>query len=394
MESMGEVGVIQEKPGRSRIALTSMDKDGRDLFVSMLKDEGLDVKIDPIGNIWGIRAGRTDALPVMMGSHLDSVANAGIFDGALGVLAGLEVIRTLNENGIETEKPVAVASFTNEEGARFQPDMMGSMVASGSYRLEDALRARDDEGISVEEALQETGYAGKDRLRASSYLELHVEQGPVLDREGIQIGVVRGIQGISWWHGTYIGEANHAGTTPLDYRKDSLLGVSELCCEIRLLAEKIGHGALTTVGRVHPYPDIINVIPSKTWFSLDFRHPDRNLFEEGKRAVEELVRGIALKHGLSWELEQVANALPITFPLSMVQMVERHARKSGYSLAPMVSGAGHDAQFMHRMCPSAMIFVPSRGGKSHCPEEDTSWEDIERGSNLLLRCILELGGSV
>lgn len=394
METMGKVGIIDDSPGRSRIALTSQDKDGRDLFVSMLSSEGLDVRVDPIGNIWGIRAGRTDALPVMMGSHLDSVANAGIFDGSLGVLAGLEVIRTLNEHGIETEKPLAVASFTNEEGARFQPDMMGSMVASGCYPLEDALQARDDKGISVEAALKEIGYAGNDRLQASSYLELHVEQGPVLDREKIQIGVVKGIQGIAWWHGTYTGEANHAGTTPLDYRKDSLLAASELCCEMRLLAEKIGAGALATVGRIHPYPDIINVIASQTWFSLDFRHYDRTVFEEGKKEVEGLVRRIARQHGVSCKLEQVANALPVSFPLSMVQMVERHARKSGYSLAPIVSGAGHDAQFMHRMCPSAMIFVPSRNGRSHCPEEYTSWEDIERGTNLLLRCILELGCSL
>ena len=392
MESMGHIGVTEGQPGRTRLALTREDKEGRDLFVSLLEEEDLHVHIDAIGNIWGIRPGYIEAAPVMMGSHLDTVAHAGMFDGALGVLAGLEVIRTLNERNIRTRKPLAVASFTNEEGARFQPDMMGSLVASGNCALEEALAAVDDNGIRVKDALEEIGYAGKDRLRASSYLELHVEQGPVLERENVEIGVVKGIQGIAWWHGTFRGEANHAGTTPLEYRKDSLLAVSELCCEMRGLAEKIGEGALTTVGRVHPYPDIINVIPAETWFSLDFRHSNRVLFEEGKKSVEDLVRHMADKHGVALEFDQVANAMPVSFPLSMIQMVQRYAHKSGYSWMPIVSGAGHDAQFMHRMCPSAMIFVPSAGGRSHCPEEHTSWEDIKKGADILLLCALEMAG--
>ena len=391
LEAMGEIGVRPGGAGRTRLALDDGDRAGRDLFVTWLRDAKLDVVIDPVGNICGIRPGRNgSAKPVMMGSHLDTVRDAGPYDGVYGVLAGLEVIRTLNDHAVETEMPVAVTAFTNEEGARFQPTMMGSMYVSGDLGLEQIYRTTDDEGVSVGEELERIGYVGEGRIEASAYLELHVEQGPVLDRRKVQAGVVQGIQGIAWWRGRFSGEANHAGTTPLEYRRDALLAAAELCCELRTFAEEMGNGALTTMGRLRVSPDVVNVIPSEAAFSLDFRQVDESLFERGKHAVEEMVRRIADKHGLSFDLEQNTDTPPLRFAPSMVALVERAVRELGLTNIPMPSGAGHDAKYMHRVCPTAMIFVPSIGGRSHCPEERTRPEDLAGGANVLLRCALEL----
>ncbi len=391
---MGEIGHTASGEGRTRLALTEEDREGRFLFVKWLKAEKLEVCIDPVGNIWGIRQGKDGSLaPVIAGSHLDTVQNAGMFDGALGVLGGLEVIRTLNDHGIETEKPVAVAAFTNEEGARFQPDMMGSMYVSGELDLESVYNSTDDDGVNVETALKNIGYIGRDNLEASAYLELHVEQGPLLFREHVQTGVVQGIQGIAWWKGIFRGETNHAGTTPLEYRKDTLLAVSELCCRLRELASKLGNNTRTTMGRIHPFPDIVNVIPGRTTFTIDLRQYNQEIFEKGKIRVEQLVNEVSEKHGLCCSLEQVVNASPVVFPLSMTELVNRAADKCGYKHIALPSGAGHDAQFMHRICPSGMIFVPSIEGRSHCPEEKTDWDDAAAGVDILLHSILELAGS-
>ncbi len=379
---------------RSRLALTEEDRKGRELFVKWLEEAGLEVRIDGIGNIWGIRPGKdTSAYPVMAGSHLDTVADGGIFDGVLGVLGALEVIRTLNDMRIHTDKPVAVVSFTNEEGARFQPDMMGSMVASGTLDVKEAWEASDDDNVTVGSALESIGFVGSDILKASAYLELHVEQGPLLDREGVKAGVVEGIQGIAWWRGKYTGEANHAGTTPMVYRKDTFVAVADLCCRIRKLADDLGNNTRTTMGRVHTVPDIVNVIPGETDFTIDFRQYDEDLFGKGKRRVENLVEKTAQRHGVSFELKQMVNARPVRFLPSMVDLVERAVQEWGYTNIRLSSGAGHDAQFMHRMCPSGMIFVPSVGGRSHCSEEWTEWEDAAGGVDILLQCILELAGS-
>jgi N-carbamoyl-L-amino-acid hydrolase len=268
---MGKIGRKTGEKGITRLALSQEDEKARDLLVHWLQEEGLEVIIDPIGNIFGIRAGTEDKLPIVAGSHLDTVKNAGIFDGALGVISALEVVRSLNDTSYKTKRPIVVACFTNEEGARFQPDMMGSSVFSGIYPLKEALSRHDDEGTTVKEALEMIDYRGKDTLVPGYYLELHVEQGPVLFRSGIDIGVVEGIQGIAWWHGRYNGEANHAGTTPLNMRKDALLGAAELCCELNNLAQEIGQGSVSTMGRLNPNPDVINVIPGSAHFTIDFR---------------------------------------------------------------------------------------------------------------------------
>jgi len=391
-KSLKEMGMVGATPsgGVNRLALGDADGEARDLLASWFRDLSLEVKVDPIGNIFAVRRGHEDSEPVVMGSHIDTVREAGVFDGALGVLGALEVLRALDDGDVETVKPVAVAVFTNEEGARFQPDMMGSMVFTGKLGVEEAYASRDDEGVTVGQALDRIGYKGEESLTPSCYLELHVEQGPVLHSTGQKIGVVEGVQGIAWWHGGYVGEANHAGTTPLSHRRDALLGAADLCVGLRALAEELGRGSVATMGRLRPAPDVINVVPGGAEFTVDFRQYDPNLFKEGEGMVEALVREVAERHGLSWSLRQSADAQPVRFDGAMVDLVESKARSLGLSCTRMPSGAGHDAQFMSYVCPTAMVFVPSVGGRSHCREEWTEPVDCVNGARVLLECVLDL----
>jgi len=393
LEEMGQIGYGGPEKGVTRLALSDEDKQARDLFVSWLREAGLEVTIDPIGNIFGLRKGATNEPPVMAGSHLDTVREGGAFDGALGVLGALEAIRTLNDCGIHTHKPVAVACFTDEEGARFQPCMLGSGVVAGLIRLEEAYAKKDDAGISVREELERIGYKGKEWLKPGAYFELHVEQGPILDAKGISIGIVEGIQGIAWWQGKYQGEANHAGTTPLDMRRDALLGAAELVCFLRRLAGELGHDTRTTVGRLRPHPDIINVIPGQAHFTMDLRQYEEVLYEEGKRHAEQLVAQIASNRNLEYELEMVGDAKPVHFNPDMVNLIEEMAKKAAFSYMRIPSGAGHDAQYMRAICPTTMIFVPSIKGRSHCPQEKTDFEHAAKGATVLVNAILELAGS-
>ena len=389
---MGRVG--REGDGVSRLALNDANKEGRDLFTGWLRDEGLDIRVDHIGNIFGVREGNDgDEPPVVVGSHLDTVREAGVFDGALGVLSGLEIVRLLNQYDIDTERAVAVAAFTNEEGARFQPDMMGSMVHAGQLGIEEAWAATDDHGVTVKDELRRIGYLGSDKMEVSRYLELHVEQGPVLHLEGLDIGVVEGVQGMAWWDGEYAGEANHAGTTPLDLRRDALLAAAELCIRLRETAERLGKGSVATMGRLHPRPDIRNVVPGGAFFTVDFRQYERGLYEEGQGIVVKLVEEVAERHGVDASLKQTVDAKPVRFDPDMVGLVESKTRELGLSYKAMHSGAGHDAQFMSHVCPTSMVFVPSIGGRSHCPEERTLKADCVNGANVLLGCVLELSGA-
>jgi len=390
---MGQVG--REGDGVNRLALNDANKQGRELFTGWLRDEGLEVRVDRIGNIFGVREGADQGEPpVVAGSHLDTVSEAGVFDGALGVLSGLEIVRLLNQEDVETRRGVAVAAFTNEEGARFQPDMMGSMVFTGQLDVETAWAASDDDGVTVKDELQRIGYLGEDEFNAGHYLELHVEQGPVLHSEGLEVGVVEGVQGMAWWDGEYKGEANHAGTTPLHLRRDALLAAADLCCRLREKAEELGHGSVVTMGRLHPKPDIRNVVPGGAFFTVDFRQYERALYEVGQKKVVKLIEETSERHGLERHLVQTVDAKPVRFDRGMVELVERKTKELGLSYKVMHSGAGHDAQFMSHVCPTAMIFVPSIGGRSHCPEERTLKADCVNGANVLLRCVLELSSGV
>jgi len=392
LDSLLEMGQIGKNgKGVNRLALNDSDKKARDRLIEWFREENLEVLIDPIGNISGLRKGKDKHKPpVMVGSHLDTVKKAGIYDGALGVLAGLAIIRYLNQEDIQTNQSVAVTSFTNEEGARFQPDMMGSMVCTGKLDPETAYKAKDDDGITVKEELQRIGYLGKDRIFASHYLELHVEQGPILHSENLQIGVVEGVQGMAWWDAEYFGEANHAGTTPLHLRKDALLATAETCVKIREIAERIGNETVVTMGRLQLKPDIRNVIPSSTFFTIDFRQYKTDLYEAGQKTIVNQIKETTKKHGLEYTLTKTVDAKPVKFQNNMVSLIEEKTRQLGFNYKRMHSGAGHDAQFMTHICPTAMIFVPSINGKSHSPEEFTTKNDCINGANLLLNCVLDL----
>lgn len=391
IRAMGSVGFDPETGGRTRLALTDEDKAGRDLLCRWMRDEGLEVKIDEIGNIFGIREGSDPSeLPVMMGSHIDTVRDAGMFDGVYGVLGGLEVIRTLNENEVTPKSSLVVAAFTNEEGARFQPDMMGSLYYTRKVELGELLSSRDDSGITVGEELDRIGYGGAYSTPVGCYLELHVEQGPRLHAEGVSIGIVEGVQGLAWWTGEYYGESNHAGSTPMEMRKDTLLAVAELALEAEKLALSLGRGSVATMGRIAPRPDIINIVPGKCSFTLDFRQFDGELFEEGKREVEKLIVSCAARRGLKYCFKKAAEAAPVIFDRGMVELVGSRAAFLGLDSMKMISGASHDAQFLSSFCPTVMIFVPSVGGRSHCPEEWTDVKDLENGCNVLLHSVLEL----
>ncbi len=391
IRAMGSVGFDPETGGRTRLALTDEDKAGRDLLCRWMRDEGLEVKIDEIGNIFGIREGSDPSeLPVMMGSHIDTVRDAGMFDGVYGVLGGLEVIRTLNENEVTPKSSLVVAAFTSEEGARFQPDMMGSLYYARKVELGELLSSRDDSGITVGEELDRIGYGGAYSTPVGCYLELHVEQGPRLHAEGVSIGIVEGVQGLAWWTGEYYGESNHAGSTPMEMRKDTLLAVAELALEAEKLALSLGRGSVATMGRIAPRPDIINIVPGKCSFTLDFRQFDGELFEEGKREVEKLIVSCAARRGLKYCFKKAAEAAPVIFDRGMVELVGSRAAFLGLDSMKMISGASHDAQFLSSFCPTVMIFVPSVGGRSHCPEEWTDVKDLENGCNVLLHSVLEL----
>ena len=391
IREMGAVGFDPQTGGRTRLALTDSDKEGRDLLCRWMREEDLDVKIDPLGNIFGVRDGSDPSeLPVMMGSHIDTVRDAGMFDGVYGVLGGLEVMRTLNQNKVSTRRPLALAAFTNEEGARFQPDMMGSLYYTGTVGLEELMSAKDDGGLTVREELERIGYKGNETVRAGCYIELHIEQGPRLHAAGLPIGVVEGIQGLAWWTGEYCGESNHAGSTPMEMRKDALLAAAELASEAEKLALRLGKGSVSTMGRISPKPDIINIVPGKCSFTLDFRQFESGLFEEGKREVERLITSCAEKRGLKCYFKKSAEAPPVVFDCRMAGLIERTASMLGLDSKRMISGASHDAQFLSPFCPAVMIFVPSKGGRSHCPEEWTEAKDLENGCNVLLHSVLEL----
>jgi len=387
INTLGKIG--KNGQGTTRLTLTDTDKQARDQLIKWLKQASLDIKIDNIGNIYGTRKAKTTNPPIVLGSHIDTVKNAGIYDGALGVLAALETINTLNDQNTETETPITVAAFTNEEGARFQPDMMGSMVHTGALPVETAWNAKDDQGTTVKEELQRIGYLGNDTIEPGRYIELHVEQGPILHTENIQIGIVEGIQGMAWWDATYTGEPNHAGTTPLTHRRDTLLAAAETCIKIRKTAENI-KGSVATMGRLHNKPDIRNVIPGHTFFTIDYRQYQPELYEKGQRSVADQIKETAQKHGLEYTLKQTVDAKPVRFNPEMVNFIETKTKQLGYTNTRIHSGAGHDAQFLTHTCPTAMIFVPSIGGKSHSPQEKTNPHDLVNGANLLYHVALEL----
>ena len=392
LDELAQVGAI-EGGGCARLALSDEDKAGRDLVVGWMGALDLEVCIDAIGNVIGMRSGRESLPPIMIGSHIDTVRAGGRYDGNYGVLAALEVVRTLNEAEITTRRPIAVAFFTNEEGARFQPDMMGSLVYAGGLGLTEAYATTDRDGIAVGDELRRIGYLGTappGAIRPHAFLELHIEQGPILDEERIRIGVVESVQGISWTEYTVTGVSNHAGTTPMRLRRDAGYLAASVTVFVRKLAREIGGHQVATVGSLSLRPNLINVVPNHAVFTVDLRNTDEALLKEAEARVAAHVSKIAKEERLEVEGKVLARFEPVVFDAGLVDRVERHARALSLSTRRMPSGAGHDAQMMQRLCPAAMIFVPSVAGLSHNVREHTEADDLVAGAEVLLNLVLEL----
>lgn len=391
LEEIAKIGATP-RGGVHRLALSDEDRRGRDLFVQWLRDLAVQVTIDEMGNIFGLRAGQNgDLAPVMTGSHIDSQPQGGRFDGILGVLGALEVLRTLAEKKVETLRPVAIVDWTNEEGSRFPPAMCGSGVWSGSLKQDEVYQRTDPRGRSIGEELERIGYKGKRPAKAwplHSYYELHIEQGPVLEKEDRRIGVPRGIVGIGWYDVALEGEANQVGPTPMKGRKDALCAAAKMVLKVNEIAAEMGGDLVATVGEIHNFPNSRNIIPGRVHFTLDIRSwEDEKVCAAWQRISEEFsgiarLRGVGIKTAETW---RVAHA---PFDEALVQRVWKSAEELGYAPLAMVSGAGHDASYMSRVAPTAMIFVPSIGGRSHVEVENTTWEDCAAGADVLLHCVL------
>ena len=378
--------------GCARLALTDEDAAGRDLVVGWMNELGLTVSTDVIGNVigtWDVGTGS----PVMTGSHIDTVRTGGKYDGNLGVLAGLEVIQTLQESGITPPRPMSVGFFTNEEGSRFAPDMLGSLVYVGGLDIETALEIVGIDGASVGNELERIGYNGALPCPGPSphaFVELHVEQGPVLEQKGIRIGAVTGVQGISWQEVTIKGQSNHAGTTPMSMRRDPGFVAAKISVFLRDLASRYGGDQVCTVGKIDLFPNLINVIPATAVLTLDVRNTDEYLLQKAEDEISAYITELALLEDVQVTTRGLARFEPVVFDDSVVGLVEEIALNHGHTVCRMPSGAGHDAQMFARVCPTAMVFVPSVDGISHNPAEYTSPEDLIAGTDILLHVMYRL----
>ena len=385
------------KGGVCRLTLTDLDKQGRDLVTRWAREAGMSVTIDKIGNGFMRRPGRNNSLPpIMTGSHIDTQPTGGKFDGNYGVLAGIEVVRTLNDLGIETEAPIEVAFWTNEEGSRFVPVMMGSGVFAKAFTLEHAYAARDTEGKSVGEELARIGYIGSEepgQHPIGAYFETHIEQGPVLEDNDITIGVVQGVLGIRWFDCTVTGMEAHAGPTPMALRKDAMQVAAPIMQEVVATALRHAPHGRGTVGMVHVHPNSRNVIPGRVKFSIDLRNSTDAVVDQMADEVKAFAARLSQQSGLDVKIELVSSYSAIGFHADCIHAVARAAQQLGYSNMPVVSGAGHDAVYMAKLAPSGMIFIPCKDGISHNEIEDAKAEHITAGCNVLLHAMLERAGT-
>lgn len=396
LADLGAIGAIEGTEGSSRLAFTDDDRDGRDLVVSWMRDLGLTVTVDGIGNVVGVLAGATDIAPVMTGSHIDTVRTGGRYDGNLGVLAGLEVVETLQAAGVTPTRPIAVAFFSDEEGARFAPDMLGSLVYVGGMALEAALDIDGIDGSRLGDELERIGYAGSAPLPGPtphSFIELHIEQGPVLEAEGFTIGAVDSVQGISWTEVTVTGQSNHAGTTPMAMRRDPGYVAARCAAFARELALELGEPQVATVGRVEFSPNLVNVVPASATFTVDLRNTDEATLQTAERRFADFLERLAAEESCAVTTRSLARFEPVVFAPGIVDLVHDTAERLGHSVRRLPSGAGHDAQMLARICPTAMIFTPSADGLSHNPAEYTAPADLEAGANVLLHTLLALAES-
>ena len=386
------------KGGVCRLALTDLDRQARDLFVQWCEAAGCSVSVDAIGNIFARRPGRNPALPpVMTGSHIDTQPTGGKFDGCYGVMAGLEVIRTLNDLQIETQAPIEVVVWTNEEGSRFPPCMMGSGVFAGKFDLQETLDKLDDQGLSVGSELQRIGYAGSRVVLGhpvGAYFEAHIEQGPVLEDQAITLGVVMGCLGQKWFDLTLTGVEAHAGPTPMHLRKDALVGAAEVVSAVNRIAHQHQPHACGTVGCLNLHPGSRNVIPGQVHMTIDLRHLHADKLQAMVDEVRAVIEDSAARHGLTFELTPTADFPPLDFHPTCVNAVREAAQALGLSHMDIVSGAGHDAIFVAELGPAGMIFVPCEGGISHNEIENAAPDDLAAGCAVLLRAMVNAAQGV
>jgi beta-ureidopropionase / N-carbamoyl-L-amino-acid hydrolase len=393
IEASAHIGALPNG-GLCRLALSDADKEMRDLFKEWMINAGLNIRVDDFGNMYGRREGKfKDEPAVLVGSHLDTQPEGGIFDGILGVLSALECMIVLNELEIETKRPIEIVNFTNEEGARFEPPMLGSGGLAGVFNKEFVLSRKDKSGKSLGEELIRIGYAGESANRAKdiySYVELHIEQGPILEYTGTPIGAVEGIQGMTWLEVKVTGESDHAGPTPMYMRKDALVGATKMIMAIQDIVKLSNENATATIGRFSLSPNVVNSIPGEVVFTVDVRHYNdeirRNIVEE----ISERISTIAATEKLELQISKLWEIESTKFSNKLVKRVLETSEKLGFRAMKMVSGAGHDAKYISHLAPSVMIFVPSINGKSHCSQELTLWEDVEKGANVLLHVLLSL----
>jgi beta-ureidopropionase / N-carbamoyl-L-amino-acid hydrolase len=389
--ALAEVGAIAGG-GCNRLALTDADRDGRDVVVAWMHDLGLEVVVDAVGNIigtWAVGEGQA----VMTGSHIDTVRTGGKYDGNYGVLAGLEVIETCQQAGIVPPRPLAVGIFTDEEGARFAPDMLGSLVYAGGMTTEQAHDVIGIDGARFGDELARIGYLGSVPCPGATphaFVELHIEQGPLLEVNEVRIGAVTGVQGISWQEVVIDGQSNHAGTTPMHLRKDPAYAAAELTVFVRQLASRYGGDQVCTVGKIDLHPNLTNVVASRATLTLDVRNTDETILQKAEAEIAAFCTALAEREQVTITRRVLVRFEPVIFHDRVIDTVELAARNRGDSVQRMPSGAGHDAQMLARMCPSGMIFVPSHKGLSHNVNEHTDEADLVAGANILLDVMLQL----
>lgn len=397
LETMAKIGGTPAG-GVQRLTLSDEDKTARDLLISWLKALNCEIIIDEMGNIFGKRAGRNnDLAPVMSGSHVDSQPKGGRFDGILGVMGPLEVLRTLHENDIQTERPVVVVDWTNEEGSRFAPAMVGSGVWAGALEQSWVYDRTDINGKRFEDELIRIGYKGgvpAQKWPLHAYYEYHIEQGPMLEREGKIIGVPKGILCLHWYDIYLEGEANQVGPTPMEGRHDALCAAAEMILKVNQLPDRMGGNMVATVGEIQNYPNSRNIIPDKVHFTVDIRSWDDDHALKAWDLVRADFEAIAKERGCPIKIEETWRVEHSPFDEKMVQRILDVSKDLGYSNLHMVSGAGHDASYMNQITSTAMIFIPSIGGRSHVEIENSRWEDCEAGGNVLLHSMLQSANEV
>jgi len=382
--------------GNNRQALTDDDRKGRDLFKKWCEAADMTVSTDTMGNMFARRSGKDQTLsPVMAGSHLDTQPTGGRFDGVFGVLAALEAVQTMNDLGIQTERPIEVVNWTNEEGSRFGPPMMGSAVFSGALSEADAKATKDQDGFTMGEALKEINYAGKDPTQSRpvhAFIECHIEQGPFLEREDKAIGIVTGVQAMRWYKARVLGEARHAGTTPPSSRKDALTAAAKLVLKIDEIMQQRGDAGRCTVGILQAFPGSPNVCPDRVEFTVDMRNPTSEELNKMDRELRRAAEDLYIDTGCGVEIEEIWFSEPVHFDQTCIDAIRRGANEHGHPWRDIMSGAGHDAANMARIAPSAMIFIPCKDGISHNEAEYSSPEAIAAGADVLLSTLLELAG--